>query len=185
MISFNLYHNWERVIKTRAFSFCSVFGVCLNYTFDSMEESTQQYVEKQIESKEILIKSVAENLVGNDALIDGPFEPHKQTYADYAASGKAVKFIEDYITKEVLPVYSNTHTSSSFVGIQTSCFREEARGIIRDTVHVGSFSIIRSITVPIMMLFSLQGMEALVRLTHSFVFLVWSVKKHPMAYQNL
>ena len=100
-----------------------------------MELSTKQYIEKQIESKELLVKSIAENLIGNDAMIDGPFEPHKQTYADYAASGKAIKFIEDYIDKEVLPIYSNTHTSSSFVGIQTSCFREEARGVIRDTVR--------------------------------------------------
>lgn len=99
-----------------------------------MEESTQKYIEKQIEAKEFLVKSIAENLIGNDAMIDGPFESHKQTYADYAASGKAVKFIEDYIDREVLPVYSNTHTSSSFVGIQSSCFREEARGVIRDTV---------------------------------------------------
>lgn len=98
-----------------------------------MEEETQQYIEKREEAIAKLTKSIAENLVGFDALIDGPFEPHRQTYLDYAASGKAVKFIEDYIANEVLPVYSNTHTSSSFTGIQTSCFREEARGIIRDT----------------------------------------------------
>lgn len=99
-----------------------------------MEEDTQQYIEKREEAITKLTKSIAENLVGFDALIDGPFESHRQTYIDYAASGKAVKFIEDYIANEVLPVYSNTHTSSSFTGIQTSCFREEARGIIRDTV---------------------------------------------------
>lgn len=150
-----------------------------------MEESTQQYVEKQIESKEVLAKSIAENLVGNDALIDGPFEPHKQTYADYAASGKAVKFIEDYITKEVLPVYSNTHTSSSYVGIQTSCFREEARGIIRDTLFMDSIDLISSTTVLTMMLFSLLELEVLVQSIHLFVFLVWNVRKRPMVYRSL
>ena len=101
-----------------------------------MQDDTQQYLEKVRESKLELAKSIADNLVGTDALIDGPFESHRQTYADYADSGKAVKSIEDYLTKEVLPVYSNTHTSSSFVGIQSSCFREEARGIIRDTVAI-------------------------------------------------
>ena len=150
-----------------------------------MEESTQLYVEKQTESKEVLAKSIAENLVGNDALIDGPFEPHKQTYADYAASGKAVKFIEDYIAKEVLPVYSNTHTSSSYVGIQTSCFREEARGIIRDTVSVDSVDLISSITVLTMMSFCLLEQEALVQLTLLFEFSVWSVRKHPMVCRSL
>lgn len=102
-----------------------------------MEDSTQKYFEKQIESKETLVKSITENLIGIDALIDGPFESHKQVYADYAASGKAVKFIEDYIRNEVLPVYSNTHTSSSFVGIQTSCFREEARVLFAIRCVVG------------------------------------------------
>lgn len=101
-----------------------------------MQDDTQQYIEKVRESKLELAKNIADNLVGTDALIDGPFESHRQTYADYAASGKAVKSIEDYLAKEVLPVYSNTHTSSSFVGIQSSCFREEARGIIRDTVAI-------------------------------------------------
>ena len=101
-----------------------------------MEDSTQQYFLQQEECRLQLVRNIAKNLVGNDAMIDGPFNAHKQTYADYAASGKAVKFIEDYISSEVLPIYSNTHTESSYVGIQTSCFREEARGIIRDTVTI-------------------------------------------------
>ena len=116
-----------------------------------MEDTTQEYFLKQQASKLELVKNIAENLVGNDALIDGPFKSHKQTYADYAASGKAVKFIEDYITSEVLPIYSNTHTSSSYVGIQTSCFREEARGIIRDTVFILFLYFYYSIIVLIMM----------------------------------
>ena len=101
-----------------------------------MEESARLFMKQREEEIRRLTKSIAEDLVGFDALIDGPFKPHRQTYADYAGSGKALKFIEDYISNEVLPVYSNTHTSSSFTGIQTSCFREEARGIIRDTVSL-------------------------------------------------
>ena len=69
-----------------------------------MEEDTQQYIEKREEAITKLTKSIAENLVGFDALIDGPFESHRQTYVDYAASGKAVKFIEDYIANEVLVI---------------------------------------------------------------------------------
>ena len=96
-----------------------------------------------------------------------------------------MKFIEDYITKEVLPVYSNTHTSSSYVGIQTSCFREEARGIIRDTVFMDSIDLISSTTVLTMMLFSLLELEVLVQSIHLFVFLVWNVRKRPMVYRSL
>ena len=125
-----------------------------------MEDSTQQFFLQQEESKLELVHTIAKNLVGNDALIDGPFKSHKQTYADYAASGKAVQFIEDYISTEVLPIYSNTHTSSSYVGIQTSCFREEARGIIRDTVWF-LFHLLCSIVVQIMMSSCLMEMDAL------------------------
>ena len=47
-----------------------------------MQDDTQQYIEKVRESKLELAKSIADNLVGTDALIDGPFESHRQTYAD-------------------------------------------------------------------------------------------------------
>lgn len=86
-------------------------------------------------SSKKLAKTVAESIIGHDELINTPFGLHKQVYADFSASGKALSFIEEYLRKEVLPIYSNTHTSSSFVGIQTSCYREEARGIIRDSYH--------------------------------------------------
>lgn len=149
-----------------------------------MEDSTQKYFEKQIESKETLVKSITENLIGIDALIDGPFESHKQVYADYAASGKAVKFIEDYIRNEVLPVYSNTHTSSSFVGIQTSCFREEARGIIRDTVRRWTPAFTPSTAARKTMSFSLQETDARERSTRSCAFSDWSARPLRTAPQS-
>ena len=37
-------------------------------------------------------------------------------YADYTASGKSLRFIENYITDQVLPMYANTHTLQSGTG---------------------------------------------------------------------
>ncbi len=65
----------------------------------------------------------------------GPFGTRRVTYADYTASGRSLSFIEDYIRDVVLPLYANTHTESSGTGLQTSRFREEARGIIRRCVN--------------------------------------------------
>lgn len=56
------------------------------------------------------------------------------TFADWTASGKALGCIEKYIVDEVLPLYANTHTTSSATGSQTTLFRAEARGIIRRCV---------------------------------------------------
>ena len=44
-------------------------------------------------------------------------------------------FIEDYIRAQVLPLYGNTHTTTSVTGLQTTCFRHEARDIIKQACH--------------------------------------------------
>ena len=56
-------------------------------------------------------------------------------YADWTASGKSLRFIEEYIATNVLESYGNTHTSTSITGLQTSCFRHEARQIIAEAVN--------------------------------------------------
>lgn len=69
--------------------------------------------------------------------IPGPFGERYLTYADYIASGQPLEFIEDFIKEQVLPTYANTHTESSFTGMQTSHFREEARAIIKKSCNAG------------------------------------------------
>jgi selenocysteine lyase/cysteine desulfurase len=86
---------------------------------------------------EQLIETIRESVIGKDEVVDGPFGPRKVTYADYTASGRSLTFIEDYIREAVMPLYANTHTESSGTGLQTSRFREEARGIIRRCVGAG------------------------------------------------
>ncbi len=56
-------------------------------------------------------------------------------YADWTASGRAFRFVEDYIATRVLASYGNTHTSTSETGLQTSCYRHEARQIIAEAVN--------------------------------------------------
>ncbi len=65
----------------------------------------------------------------------GPFGDRLIVYADYIASGQPLKFVEDYIAQSVLPTYANTHTESSFTGMQTQHFREEARQFIKNSVN--------------------------------------------------
>ncbi len=85
-----------------------------------------------------LIETIRRAIIGSEDAVPGPFGPRRVTYADYTASGRSLSFIEDYIRDVVLPLYANTHTESSGTGLQTTRFREEAREVIRRSVHASA-----------------------------------------------
>ncbi|KAG2393542.1 hypothetical protein C9374_007073 [Naegleria lovaniensis] len=95
-------------------------------------------MQKWVKQKITLIHTIHDNVVGAEAVFKTPFSTNRFipiTYCDYIASGKPLKFIEDYLFEQVLPTYANTHTTTSFTGYQTTHFREEAREIIAECVN--------------------------------------------------
>ncbi|MFD1343643.1 aminotransferase class V-fold PLP-dependent enzyme [Litorisediminicola beolgyonensis] len=69
-------------------------------------------------------------LIGKTAKVDGPFGPMPMLYADYVASGRALRQVECFMMEEVLPTYANTHTEASYSGARTTELREAARALI-------------------------------------------------------
>ncbi|EDQ86077.1 uncharacterized protein MONBRDRAFT_28535 [Monosiga brevicollis MX1] len=51
-------------------------------------------------------------------------------YADFTASGRSLRFVEDYLHDKVMPLYANTHTEASVTGRVTTEAREEARRLV-------------------------------------------------------
>ena len=82
----------------------------------------------------VLLDRISRGLIGEGEVLDGPYGPHRITYADYTASGRALDFVEDFIREHVLPRYANTHTESSGTGLHTGLLREQARAIIHASV---------------------------------------------------
>ncbi|KAH9490192.1 hypothetical protein Btru_043916 [Bulinus truncatus] len=78
---------------------------------------------------------VDRDVIGGDEVRTMCFGPTKITYLDYVASGRPLKSIENYIRQNVMPNYANTHTEVSYYAAQTTKFREEAREIIKESVH--------------------------------------------------
>lgn len=74
--------------------------------------------------------SLCQGLIGEGAPIPGPFGVKPLVYADYVASGRALKQIEDFVLARVLPYYANSHTEASFCGSYMTRIRQAARAHI-------------------------------------------------------
>ena len=61
-------------------------------------------------------KTYRENIVGIDQDFEGPYGKMKIIYADWTASGRLYKPIEDRILNEIGPFVGNTHTGTTITG---------------------------------------------------------------------
>ncbi|CAF3497675.1 unnamed protein product, partial [Rotaria socialis] len=85
--------------------------------------------------KKQLLRYIDASIIGKDLIIQTPSGLRKAIYADYTASGRCLKFIEEYIMNYVLPFYGNIHAENNAFALQTTKFRESARTIIKQCVN--------------------------------------------------
>lgn len=74
--------------------------------------------------------SLNRSVIGDGVMIPGLDGDVPLVYADYVASGRAMTPVEDYVTRQVLPFYANSHTEASYCGMQMTRLRREARSEI-------------------------------------------------------
>ena len=95
----------------------------------SMQPNLFERFQKSLDRPDI-IEYLRKGLIGDDAYCPGLHGAQKMIYADYVASGRALRQIENYVTDEVLPYYANSHTEASFCGQMMTRLRQKARQTI-------------------------------------------------------
>ncbi|MBB2201514.1 aminotransferase class V-fold PLP-dependent enzyme [Gluconacetobacter tumulisoli] len=76
------------------------------------------------------ISALQDGVIGEGAPVPGPFGIKALVYADYVASGRALRQIESFVTAQILPYYANSHTEASYCGRYMTRMRQAARGHI-------------------------------------------------------
>ncbi len=82
------------------------------------------------------------NIIGIDASFRSPFGVQKILYADWIASGRLYKPIEDRITGVFGPYVGNTHTETSYAGSHTTHCYHLAQKKIKQHVNAGPNDVI-------------------------------------------
>ena len=82
------------------------------------------------------IAALRAGLIGEGLEYDTPFGRQRLTYADYTASGRALAQVEDFMREKVLPLYANSHTTTSHCGAFITSLREQARAVIARHLRV-------------------------------------------------
>lgn len=82
------------------------------------------------------------NTIGHDAEYDTPFGRQKLIYADWIASGRLYKPIEERLSYEIGPFIGNTHTETSETGTSMTRAYHEAHKRIKKHVNAGPEDVI-------------------------------------------
>ncbi|WP_291731187.1 aminotransferase class V-fold PLP-dependent enzyme [Leisingera sp. F5] len=111
--------------------------------------------------------ALGRSVIGDGVMIPGLDGEVPLVYADYVASGRALRQVEDFVADQVLPFYANSHTEASYCGTQMTRLRREARAeIARMTGATGDDAVIftgSGATAGLNRLVSLFGVNEAVR----------------------
>ena len=82
-------------------------------------------------------ETLREQTLGVDTPLQTPFGERLLVYADFTASGRCLRFVEDYLA-DLARLYANSHTEDDATGRITTHLLHEAERVIKDAVNAGS-----------------------------------------------
>src|ERR1700744_5316533 len=87
---------------------------------------------------EVYFDKYREHIIGHDATFESPFGRKQLIYADWTASGRAYRPIEEYLINEILPFWANSHSGTTVTSAMMSKAYEEAKSVIKRHVNAGN-----------------------------------------------
>jgi selenocysteine lyase/cysteine desulfurase len=75
------------------------------------------------------------NVIGAQQLFESPFGKKEIIYADWTASGRAYRPIEECMQQKIMPFLANTHTETTITGTLMSVAYQEAKDIVKSHVN--------------------------------------------------
>lgn len=87
-------------------------------------------------------ESLADHIIGNNRMVEGPAGRKRLVYADWIASGRLYAPIEKILTEQFGPLVGNTHSESSYTGEAMTYAYKKAHQIIKEHVKAGPDDVI-------------------------------------------
>ncbi|WP_052143760.1 aminotransferase class V-fold PLP-dependent enzyme [Wocania ichthyoenteri] len=90
---------------------------------------------KSASNLEAYFKPFRDEIIGVDEEFESPYGKKKIIYADWTASGRLYKSIEEKLLNDIGPYVANTHTETSITGSAMTLAYHDARNIIKKHVN--------------------------------------------------
>ena len=95
-------------------------------------------VELDSSNLESYFQQFRKNIVGIGQTFQSPYGTKEIIYADWTASGRLYRPIEDKLLNDIGPYLANTHTETSLTGSSMTMAYHEARNIIKKHVNANN-----------------------------------------------
>jgi len=100
---------------------------------------------KKISALESYFRPFRKEIVGIDQTFHSPYGKKKIIYADWTASGRLYRPIEDKMLNDIGPFVANTHTETSITGSSMTLAYKEARAIIKRHVNASEDDVLLTV----------------------------------------